>query len=79
MVTVPKVKCVGTEGLFVHTIHVSPRLFNVTYLNTENYVIYIAFLQHPDLKKKKKEKINPTDPTNFQAKMANKPLFFYAK
>ena len=56
-VTVPKVNCVGT-GLFVHPIHVSTRLFDVTYLNTENYMIYIVFLQHPDLKKKKKKKIN---------------------
>ena len=35
-------------------VHVSTRLFDVTYLNTENYMIYIAFLQHADLKKKKK-------------------------
>ena len=38
---------------------------------------YIAFLQHPDLKKKKKKKEKkkdrPTDPSNFQAKKANKP------
>ena len=42
-----KIDCVST-GLFVHPIHVSARLFNVTYLNTENYMIYIAFLQHLD-------------------------------
>ena len=33
--TVPKVNCVGiigTEGLFVHPIHASTRLFDVTYL-----------------------------------------------
>ena len=65
--------CVGAEGLFVHPIHVSTRFFNVTYLNTENCIIYTAFLQHPDLKKKKDP---PTDSLDFQAKGANKALFF---
>ena len=41
-------------------------------------MIYNAFFQHPDWKKKRKEKKKdqPTDPPNFQAKRANKPLFF---
>ena len=44
----PNIYCVGTEGICVYTIHISIRLFDVTYLNTENYMIYTAFLQHPD-------------------------------
>ena len=56
IVTVPKVYCVGTESVCIYPIHVSTRLFDVIYSNTENYLIYIAFLQHPDLKKKKKKK-----------------------
>ena len=52
IVTVPKLYYVGKEGMCLP--HVSTRLFFVTYLNTENYMFYIAFLQHPDLKKKKK-------------------------
>ena len=55
IVTVPKVYCVGKEGKCVYPIYVSTRLFNVTYLNTENYIICIAFLQHPHWKKKKKK------------------------
>ena len=39
-------------------------------------MIYIAFIQHSDLNKKKKKKDQPTDPPNFQTKRANKPLFF---
>ena len=37
-------------------------------------MIYTAFLQHPDFEKKKiiKNKDQPTDPPNFQAKRANK-------
>ena len=76
----PKVNCVVTEGLFVHPVRVTTRLFNVTYLNTKtkqtdkqktkNYMIYITFLQHPE-----KKKDRPSDPPNFQAKRANKPLF----
>ena len=58
----------------------STRLFDVTYLNTENYMIYIAFLQDPDLKKnkekKKKKKINlPTLPI-FRPKEQAHPYFF---
>ena len=47
-------------------------------LNTENYMIYIAFLQLPDLKinKIKKKKDRPTNPSHFQVKRANKPLLF---
>ena len=78
IVTVPKVNCIGTEGTCAY-LHVSTRLLDVTYLDTENCMIYIAFFQHLDLKKKKKEekkKGRPTDPPNFQAKRANKPLFF---
>ena len=66
--------------------HMSPpdtRLFDFTYLNTENYTIYIAFLQHPNLETKQNKKQNktkqkqrPTDPSNFQAKRANNSLFF---
>ena len=73
IVTIPKVNCVGTEGICAY-LHVSNRLLDVTYLVTENYTIYIAFLQHPDFKKKKDR---PTYPPNFQAKGANKPLFFF--
>ena len=65
IVTVPKVNCVGTEGMCVYPIHVFTRLFDVTYLDLENYMIY--FLQHSDLKKKKrKEKIDL--PTFFRPK-----------
>ena len=57
IVTVPKVNCVGTEDICA-LLHVSTRLLAVTYLDTENYMIYIAFL-----KKKKKKKIDlPTIP-----------------
>ena len=58
-VTVQKVNCVGTEGICAYLL-VSTRLLNVTYLDTENYMIYIAFLQHPDLKKKKKKNYRPS-------------------
>ena len=54
IITVPKVYCVGTEGVYVFTTSVT-RLFDVTYLDTENYMIYIAFLQNPDLKKREKK------------------------
>ena len=60
IITVPKGNCVGTESLCAY-LHVSTRLLYVTYLDTENYMIHIAFLQHPDLKKKKKDR--PTSPT----------------
>ena len=48
--TVPRIYCEGTEGVCVNPIHVFTRLFDVTYLNTENCMIHIAFLQHPYLK-----------------------------
>ena len=42
IVTVPKVHCVGTEGpgqkVYVYPIYFSTRLFDVTCLNTENYI-----------------------------------------
>ena len=62
IVTVLKVYCVGTEGIYVNPIHVFTRVFDVTYLNTENYMTYIAFLQHPDLKEKRKKIDLPTLP-----------------
>ena len=52
IVTVPKVHCVSTEGICVYP-YMSPPDFDATYSNTENYMNYIAYLQHPDLKKKK--------------------------
>ena len=58
----------------VYPIHVSTRLFDVTYLNTENY---IGISQTARLKKKKEED-QPTDNPNFQAKRANKPLLLKA-
>ena len=67
IISIPKVYCVGTEGICLYTIHVSTRLFDVTYLNTEMYMIYITFLQHQDLKKNR-----PSDPPNFQPKRPNK-------
>ena len=73
--TLPKVNCVGTEGLFGHPIYVSTRLFNVTYLNTENYMIYIAFLQHPDLLNKKKKIDLPTIPIFRPKRQTNLYLF----
>ena len=60
---------VGISHIFLP--HIFPKI-------SKNYMIYIAFLQHPDLKKKKKEKkkkVRPTDPPYFQAKRANKPFF----
>ena len=58
--------------------NVSTILFDVTYLNTDNYVNYIAFPLTTTLKGKKGGKL-PTNPLNFQAKKANKPLFFRPK
>ena len=40
-----------TQEVCVYPINVSTRLLDVTY--KENYMIYIAFLRHSDLKKKK--------------------------
>ena len=50
-------------------MHVSTNcfVFDVTCLNTENYMVYIAFLQCPDLKKKKKKK-KKAKKTNKQTK-----------
>ena len=85
IVTVPKVYCVGTEG-YVYPIHVSTRLFDVTYLNTENYICIsltsrfgggrINLPTLPIFRPKGQTKDQPTDSPNFQAKRANKPLFF---
>ena len=55
---------------YAYPIHVSTRFFDVTYLNTENYMHFSKI----QIKKIKKDR--PTDPLNFQAKRANKPLFF---
>ena len=59
---------------------------DVTYLDTGNYMIYIAFFNHKRKHKKQKQKQKqkkkndqPTDPPNFQAKKANKPLFFLGR
>ena len=54
IVTVPKVNCVGTEGICL-PIHVSTRLFEVTYLNTENYIC-ISLTSRYVKKKKKKDR-----------------------
>ena len=51
------------QNVYLFTpVHVSTRLLDVTYLDTENYMIYIAFLQHPDKKKNKKNIDLPTLP-----------------
>ena len=36
------------RGYMCLPIHVSTRFFDVIYLNAGNYMLYIAFLQHPD-------------------------------
>ena len=56
----------------VYPMYVSTRSFDVTYLNTENYMHF----SNIHIKKKKKKKDRPTDPPNFQGKRAKKPLFF---
>ena len=50
----PKSLRVGAGGIYVFPIYVSTRLFDVTYLNTENHMIYIAFFNILWLKKKRK-------------------------
>ena len=72
IVIVPKDNCVGTEGICVYPIHVSTRLFDVTYLDIENCMIY--FLQNPDLKKKKKKKRLTYRPSKFSGQKGKQTL-----
>ena len=56
IVTVPKIYCVGREGIYVYPIHVSTRLFDVTYLNTDNYMHF----SNIQIKKKKWSTYRPS-------------------
>ena len=59
--------------VYLFTPYMSAPEFNVTYLNTENYMIHIPFFSISRLKKN-----GPTDPPNFQAKkgQTNKQMNF---
>ena len=69
--TVPKVNCVGTEGICAY-LHVSTRLLAVTYLDTENYMIYIAFL-----KKQKRKTDRPKSPSQFSGQKGKQTFYFF--
>ena len=81
IVTVPKVYSggLGTDDIMMCLPHsISTRLFDVTYLKTENHDLYCIsnnFFNIQIKKKKKKKKKNtlPADPPNILAKRANKP------
>ena len=79
--TVPKVNVLA-QKVYVLTPYMSPPDWCHLYLDTENYMIYIAFLQHPDWKKKKKrerEKERPTNPLNFQAKTKGQTNLYFLR
>ena len=71
IVIVPKVYCEGTEGIGL-SIHVSTRLFDVTYLNTENYMHF----SNIQIKKKKKKKDRPLTFPIFRPKGQTNLYFF---
>ena len=84
IVTVPKVNCVGTEGIYVY-LHVSTRLLDVTYFlfrykkqktkqKKNLYMIYIAFLHSSTSRFKKKNR--PTDLPIFRPKGHTNLHFF---
>ena len=75
IVIVPKVYCEGTEGIGL-SMHVSTRLFDVTYLNTENYM-HFSNIQIQEKKKKKKKDRPPTLPI-FRPKGQTNLYFFQA-
>ena len=80
IVTVPKVYCVGTEGVFTPFMSPPHCWMSLTEKLYDLYKNVLHFFNIQIKKKKKKRKRDrPTDPPNFQSKRANKPLNFQSK
>ena len=65
--------CIGTEGIHVYPMHVSTRLFDVTYLNTET-IYYICISLTSRFKNKKKK--STYRPSQFSGQKSKQILIY---